>query len=264
MMLGFQNCGQLNPSAYAVSTQATLERHSASDSEILSRLFASGNLIVWASAGTSVVTSSAGIATSVQPLGVASIALSAEGTGPSYTSNGLSSLFGFSSTANLKTAGTESAMVSDQFSVIALISGTPSGQIFSIQSSPGVSDMSLAASSGLLTAANTVNTSNYASLKQTMAQSGLMVVAASFGTSVNSVLTQVQGVAPVATVVVNGSVTSTSSLQRRFIVGNSAGTSSFQLRELILFNQSLNAGELNAVSRYIANKWGVTNLSYIP
>ena len=264
MMVGFQNCGQLNPSAFAVSTQASLERHSASDSEILSRLFASGNLVAWASAGSSIVTSSAGIATSVQPLGVASLTLAADGTGPSYVNNRTSSLFGFTSTANLKTSASASLMVSDQFAVVALISGTPSGQIFSIQSSPGVSDMSVVANSGLLTAANTVDTSNYASVKQTMAQSGLIVVAASFGTSVNAVLTQVQGVAPVATVVVSGSVSTTSSLQRRFILGNPSGTSSFELRELILFNQSLSAGELNAVSRYIASKWGVTNLNYLP
>jgi hypothetical protein len=263
VLLGtFQNCANIKPSAKSVMDQASIETRAESDRRVFGKYLNENSLKVWVSARESVVVAPAGVISSMEGVKTYTLPLAPLGPGPQFDTG---ERLRFSAGQNLVTDAADVKMRSDRYSIIAVVDTTAVGRLASVQVSAGVQDLAIFGDGTKYWMSRTSSNGNSVTVEAPINSSSLHVIAASFGLEASEVLGQLHGT-PISASATNvgAPVASTYSTRRLMLGDSSGGTSNFRLREVMVFTEALSQHELNAFSRLIGEKWGVTDLEYVP
>jgi hypothetical protein len=258
----FQNCANIKPSAKSVLDQATIETRSESDQKVFAKYLNENSLKVWVSARDSVVTAPASVVSAVYGVKGYTLPLAPEGPGPLLEAGvGIK----FSAAQRLISDVTDLKMRSDHYSIVAVVDTSATGRLVSVQVSPGAQDFAIFGDGSKYWMSRTSSNGNSVTFEAPINSSGLHVLAASFGLEAGDVQAQFYGT-PIkgSPTLVGAPVASTFSSRRLMLGDSSGGNSYFRFREVMVFTEALEQRELNAFSRLVAEKWGVTDLPYVP
>lgn len=263
----FQNCGQLNPSRLAVMLEASYEMRFRKDKATVDRLMSSPHLAVWASAQESskIVTNADGTM-SVSSLGSAKFGLqSILGlTPPTVVSSQAlkGSVFSFAPGTNLTMLDND-RITSSGHSIIALFEGPLDGRLVSLYSgSSQIEELDIAMSSNIIKAMHYTSQTDAAILARGNVPTGPVVVAVSFGEDVTKIAMQINGSIVTSAIANQGSPVNVMPIERQLILGET--NASFRLAEIMVVSEELTPRELNAMSRYMAERWSVPGVIYDP
>lgn len=257
----FQNCANIKPSAKSVRDQASIEAREAGDKIVFDKYLGEASLKVWVSAQESVVTAPATLITHVFGLKDYTLRLAPDGPSPRL---GVPPSFQFEAAQNLKSDGVDLKMRADKYSFIAIFDRAATGRLLSVQVGNSDQDFSIVSDGAKFKISRSSAPGHSTSVEGPINSSSLQVVAGSFGLDATENFAQVNG-APITSsaTIVGAPVASTYSL-RRLVLGDPSGTTNFRVREVMVFTEFLDQRELNAFSRLLGEKWGVTDLEYVP
>ena len=270
LILGFQNCGELNPSLSAVAIQSSIESRLRDDRATLDRIMGSDTLKAWISTTDSNVTYDGTAITavgSVDSTGV-SLAPTASTSGPGFVaSSGLSArVMDFSGTKNLRSSLSETKLTGSAYSVVAVLEAPLSGRLISIIGNDfGTEELSITVASGKLRVNHVTTSANnsWAAVDLTTT-SGPIVIGASFEREPDKMSLQVNGSPVTLSIQTAGAPQNSSDTTRALVLGDSATAATMKLAEVYVFNKALTAGELNTVARFAGERNGFNGVAYDP
>ena len=266
-VFAFQNCGQLTPSPTAVLEQATANLEQTSDAQTIATVTQSPNLVFWISAQNPSLpaTSPALAAIQSQSPGALVLAPVSGMLGPGIVTSQFLMLPMFAFT-NVGAGSTQLSplLATSAFSVIALLEGPLDGELYSINSgTPAVDDLSLSMASGSFVVSHSTDAGDSETLSvATSALSGPVVVAVSYGATLGDLKILVNGLMAQTSVVTTGSPAANTNVLRQLVIGGAS--SSLRVAEMMVVSSELAPYQLNSLSRYIANRWGDSNVIFDP
>ncbi len=267
-LLSYQNCGELRPSNEAVSSQSSYEFRYIRDKQTLDRLKTSPTLKVWISAKESLYQTSGGQASSISSLNNDGVTLTpgSSETGPSIVSSPAlgNAVFEFRDNRITKSP-TSSPLIGSAYSMIALVEGPVSGRLITINAGTvGTDERTVSVDGGFLTAKRQRTAGQSEELKTAFdgTLSRATVVAVSFDDAPGRVLVQVDGRVARDTVEKTGDPEGSTSSSRYFTLGGTG--SAFKVAEVLVINEALSQAELNTVSRYVGERWGLKDIYFDP
>jgi hypothetical protein len=256
VVVAFQNCGQLMPGSSAVSAQSSRERQYRKDIATVARVTNSSALNLWISSRESSITKTGSAISAVASINSGGFPVTPPLTPPTLATSSLGvPMFSMPGGSTLVT-NSPNIFQSNAASFIMVVDAPFNGTLLRLSPNGYNEALTIEYASGTVRARHYFDDQNYESLSFIVGgTSGPLVIAASFGADLGALSLQINGHISTGDVINQGSPIAMSATGRALTVGDNAGT--LKVGEVMAVIAQLQPWELNAMSRFIGDKWGV-------
>lgn len=255
VLVAFQNCGQLKPSISASSAETARERAYKMDLQLVSRITTSPKLGVWFSTRESALTLSGTDVLGVMSINPAGFKLTSTVIAPLVAPKLDNSYLSFDGSSILSSISPD-GVLSDGAAIVAVLQAPASGRLINLSGGGLTEAFTIEAEGNFIRARRYTDDLNFETAVQTLPSSGPFIVAAAYNRALGKLAFQVNGVKSLSGPIPQGAPIDAALVLRQLVLGDGVG-GKLRVAELMVVGENLEPWEINALSRYQGERWGI-------